>query len=198
VTQNVILATRLYQTPDCDLRSYAGVAFRRGDAIVTGLLDHQDERVSLEVGGCNEDEETVRLFHVFAGLYLDRVAKAELPACEVFRFHRDIFRYGYEHEPIGEVLATEDRLKGRVCLSIERFQNTGLVDMARIVECILADRMEDLTLSVPYQLAPEQSQYMAGAQSLPHPGLQMSKDDDMSYYMKLEKQDRPPKPAYLM
>lgn len=171
--QDTIVASREYNTPSADFRSFVGVAYMKDGRMITSLLDPHNMRMALPISHYKCEDYKVTVFHTFVGLYLDRIAKTHAMQCEVFRFHRDIFKFNCEdYQPNGDVLAYEEREHAIISLSIERFPHQPeLADTDFLVKCVLADRMEDTFAPCPVQLAPEAAVYTAGAAVLPHPGL---------------------------
>jgi hypothetical protein len=175
VIDEVVVASRVYQGATWDFRSYVGLAFRTKEGqITTGLLDYEDKRIAVRIGRQEEPDSRVVGYHVFVGLYLDRVLKIQDNAFEVFRLHRDIRKYSFtdDYDPPGEVLSEQEYRLGRLCLSIERFKNMPpLADTSKLTLNMLADRMNDLYLPCPYPLAPESMLYKPCTESPFHPGM---------------------------
>lgn len=168
-----ILCTRHYRGATWDYRSQVGVAYFKNGQIVTGLLSNQNENLAIEISHHVGEDNVVEAFHVFAGLYVQRIAKIQLPYYELFRFHRDISHlYSDPPDPHGTTLYERDYQHGHVRLGVERFQGSPqLADLDFLIDTVLNDRTDAITLPCPINLTPAPAFYQNTMEMQPHPGV---------------------------
>lgn len=180
--EDIIMATRRFIGSTWDFESLVGIAYVENEQIITGLLNNNHKEVSILMAqDADANDYHLAVYHVFAGLYLDRILKLQSPCFEVFRFHMDLVTIGHpiNYKPYGDLLAQENFGCDTLYLSIERFINQPpLANTDWLLEMLRNNQMNKVFLPTPLQLAPELPIYAPDARPLPHPGLSFGDDDD--------------------
>lgn len=176
----VVVPCRYLLTPDAEVGSFTGVAYKKEDGTVrTELLWGTDRKVSVKISGEMGQDFMYAYTHTFVERYINQCLKRPFIDVEIFRFYMS--RGEFPEAPTdlqGEILRHfKDPQQKDVWTSYEHISGPWLANTEYVISQLSAGRLDDISAKVTTNLIPDRSSYLQNPQDLPIVGIIQSTDE---------------------